>query len=274
MIVSVGISTCPNDTFAFHALMTGKVRVPGMQFDFSLADVEELNRAVLAGAFDVAKTSFACALRVAERVTVLRSGSALGHGVGPVLLARPNYDRDAPRIVGPGPHTTATLLYQLFHGPTPEMEHRVFSDIMPALERAEADLGLCIHEGRFTYEAHGLKLIEDLGETWERDTGTPLPLGGIVANNRLAPADLATIDAAIRDSIEYAYEHRDEVRETQRRFAQELDDDVIDQHVTLYVNERTIDLGDVGYQALEALTERARKQELVPSTTTLAIRPR
>ncbi len=270
--IHLGISTCPNDTFAFHAILERKIDLRDLDFHVELQDVEQLNERLLAGEFDVCKASFHAALLLTDEMGVLPSGSALGYGVGPLLLAaRPeSRKRDAgqskrARVLCPGPHTTATLLYQLFHPSEGRIEHTVFSEIMPALQRGAADFGVCIHEGRFTYEQHGLALVEDLGTVWEESTGTPLPLGGILARWRLGSDVLDRVQAVVRDSIRYGIEHRQETLATMRRYAQELDDDVIFAHVDLYVNDWTLDLGAQGRAALAQLNELAQRAGLLPA---------
>ena len=272
--IHLGISTCPNDTFAFHGILERKVDLRGLDFRVDLLDVEELNRRLFAGDFDVAKASFHAALRLRGALGVLPVGSALGFGVGPLLLAaRPDtHPRDPipqprggarpARVVCPGAHTTATLLYELFHTDEGAVEQVVFSDIMPALEAGAADFGVCIHEGRFTWRAHGLALVEDLGAVWEKATAAPLPLGGILARHALGPDTIRTVTAVIRDSLAHARRHREETVPTMRRFAQELSDEVMFQHVDLYVNDWTTDLGDTGRAALETLDGQARRAGL------------
>lgn len=258
--VRLAISTCPNDTFAFHGLLTGAVDPRGLDFEIELLDIECLNERVLAGDFDVCKASFHAALAAADGIVVLPSGSALGFGVGPLLLAaRPG---DVPRHAGqltlcPGRHTTASLLFSLFHPSSTRVEQVVFSDIMPRLRSRDADFGVCIHEGRFTWEGQGLSLVEDLGTRWENETRSPLPLGGIVASRRLPPATVAAVQAAIRDSLLLGLADRDAALPTMRRHAQEQDDAVLMRHVDLYVNDWTVDLGDVGRRALGELAGRA-----------------
>lgn len=260
--IHFGISTCPNDTFAFHGLLAGKVATPGLDLRIELMDVQELNERLAAGRFDAAKASFHAALRLAGEVGVLPVGSALGFGVGPLLLAAPEGRGPAartggsPRVLCPGEWTTATLLYRMFHGDG-AIEQTVFDRIMPALKAGDADLGVCIHEGRFTWEREGLRCVEDLGSRWERETGAPLPLGGLLARRGLGPEVHAALTAAIRASLDHAWAHREETLVTMRRYAQELDDAVIWQHVELYVNEWTRDLGDAGARALAALREQA-----------------
>jgi 1,4-dihydroxy-6-naphthoate synthase len=269
----LGISTCPNDTFTFHGLLTDRVDRRGLELTIELADVEELNRRVLAGDMDVAKVSFHAALLRADEVAVLPTGSALGFGVGPVLLAAPpgaaRPSGRPLRVLAPGEHTTAALLYRLFHDEA--LEHVVFSDIMPALTSGAADLGVCIHEGRFTYQEHGLELVEDLGETWERATSAPLPLGGIVGRKRLGEEVLQRVQAVIRDSLDYGLAHRRETLESMRAHAQEASDDVLFAHVDLYVNEWTRDLGAEGRRALAALSEQAAAARIVPHGRSLTV---
>ncbi len=259
-MIRLGISTCPNDTFAFHGILTESVDLRGLEFETELIDIQQLNERLFRGEFDVAKTSFHAALALSESTVVLPSGSALGYGVGPLLLAA---EADAEPInadqctLCPGEHTTATLLFKLFYPKTTEIEHVVFSDIMPRLQNRQADFGVCIHEGRFTWEQQGLSLVEDLGVRWERETKRPLPLGGIIAQRRLPLETIATVQAVIRDSLEFALADPTRAIPTMRNYAQEFADDVLMQHVDLYVNEWTIDLGDVGRRSLEVLSARA-----------------
>jgi 1,4-dihydroxy-6-naphthoate synthase len=311
--IHLGLSTCPNDTFTFHGLIEKKVDWRGLSFEVELLDVQQLNQRLFSGQFDVAKASFHAALLMTEELGVLPSGSALGFGVGPLLLAaRAGMDPDAypdamPRIetsvdetpldetpvdeiqadetrqdaaarqrtyrvLCPGEHTTATLLYHLFHGGAGHVEQVVFSEIMPALQRGEADFGVCIHEGRFTWEQEGLALVEDLGTRWEQATATPLPLGGILARRRLGQDTLRRVAGVIRDSLEYGLTHRPETVTTMKRHAQDLSEDVMFAHVDLYVNDWTVDLGSVGQNALERLSsEAARAGILAPGLKPLEI---
>lgn len=258
--LKVGISTCPNDTFAFHALLTGAVRCAGVDLEFVLADVEELNAALASGELSVSKGSFALAIERSAELCALNSGAALGFGVGPVLLASAHA---APlgadsRVLAPGAWTTANLLYRLLHSGAPQPEQCVFSQIMPALANGTADFGVCIHEGRFTYAEHGLRLVEDLGATWEARTRSPLPLGGILARRELGDELLGELSNAIGRSIDWAREHPDAVLPTMRAHAQEQRDDVLWKHVELYVNDWTRDLGARGRAAIAALESEAR----------------
>ncbi|MEM7516155.1 MAG: 1,4-dihydroxy-6-naphthoate synthase [Planctomycetota bacterium] len=260
--LSVGISTCPNDTFAFHALIAGETDPGPFRWNFEFLDVQELNERLFRGDFDIAKASFHAALQLTAETTVLESGSALGFGVGPLLLSRSS-EHQSPaagaRVLCPGEHTTATLLYRLFHPSAPEPEQVVFSDIMPALEAGSADYGVCIHEGRFTYKESGLHFVEDLGKTWEEHFGTGLPLGGLLARRELGPDLLARAQEAIAASIRFGLEHREATLPTMQRHAQELGAEVCFQHVDLYVNARTQALGAEGREALDRLFQAGRE---------------
>jgi len=258
--IRLGISTCPNDTFAFHGLLTRAVDWRGLEFEVELLDIEHLNERLLADGFDVGKTSFHAALHMADDHVVLPSGSALGFGVGPLLLSASSDSR--PKHAGqltlcPGRHTTAALLFALFHPHTTRVEHAIFSEIMPRLEAHAADFGVCIHEGRFTWQQRGLGRVEDLGARWEKETGCPLPLGGIVASSRLPRETIQTVQQVIHDSLRFALSDRQAALPTMRRYAQEFDDHVLMQHVDLYVNEWTLDLGVEGARALDELSKRA-----------------
>lgn len=268
--IRLGISTCPNDTFAFHALMHGLVDWRGLNFQVELLDIQQLNNRLMAGDFDVAKGSFHAGLWLSEKMWVLPSGSALGFGVGPLLLASEPGDVpcDASQLtLCPGEHTTASLLFSLFYPATTRIKQIVFSEIMPSLQRLDANFGVCIHEGRFTWQQQGLHLVEDLGTRWEQETQAPLPLGGILAAKSLGSEVLSRAQHTIRDSLQYALDHRQATLPTLRQHAQEFDDTVLMQHVDLYVNDWTVDLGRVGAAALRQLSERAKAVGLINRDT-------
>jgi len=257
--VRLAISTCPNDTFAFHGLLTRAVDWRGLDFRIELLDIAALNAGLARGDFDVCKASFAAALAVAGDIVVLPTGSALGFGVGPLLLAaEPGSVPSDPRqlTLCPGGSTTAALLFGMFHPRTTRVEHVVFSEIMPRLRDRTADFGVCIHEGRFTWQARALHLVEDLGARWEEETACPLPLGGIVASRRLPVPVIAAVQRVIRDSLELALADPAAALPTMRAHAREFDDRVLMQHVDLYVNEWTIDLGATGRRALDEFSGR------------------
>ena len=261
--IRLGISTCPNDTFAFHGLLTKAVDWHGLEFEIDLLDIEQLNERLLGDGsddFDVGKVSFHAALGATERIVVLPSGSALGFGVGPLLLAATpeSTPRDTSQLtLCPGRHTTAALLFALFHPGSTRVEQAVFSEIMPRLQAGSADFGVCIHEGRFTWQQQGLTLVEDLGLRWEAETGLPLPLGGIVASQSLPADTIARVQRVIADSLRFALANPAAPLPTMRDHAQDLDDSVLMQHVDLYVNDQTLDLGPLGQRALDELSVRA-----------------
>ena len=264
--IRLGISTCPNDTFAFHALIHRLVDWQGLQFQVELLDIQQLNDRLFTDQWDVAKASFHAALLLADQTVVLPSGSALGFGVGPLLLAsRPGMipANENQLTLCPGKHTTAALLFALFHPSTARVEHCLFSEIMPRLKHGTADFGVCIHEGRFTWQDEGLSLVEDLGTRWEDATGSPLPLGGILASRRLPDDVIDRVQAVVRSSLDYGREHPEEALVTMRQHAQEFDDEVLMQHVDLYVNRWTRDLGETGRSALESLSTMAKSIGLV-----------
>lgn len=261
--IRLGISTCPNDTFAFHGLLNRCVDWLGLDFQVELLDIQQLNTRLRSSSFDVAKASFYAALQLANRYVVLPSGSALGFGVGPLLLAshgnsRPSREQASTLTLCPGENTTAHMLFQLFYRGCGQVQQVEFSEIMPRLIDGSADFGVCIHEGRFTWQQQGLHLVEDLGTHWEVETSSPLPLGGIIASRELSPEILHRVQSVIQSSLLYGRRHREETLTTMRHWAQELDDNVIWQHVDLYVNDWTIDLGEVGAAALRELSTRAR----------------
>jgi 1,4-dihydroxy-6-naphthoate synthase len=254
MRLTLGFSPCPNDTFIFHALVEGLVRVPGVEFDVRMEDVETLNQLALRGELDVTKVSYGAVPHLLDRYQLLRSGGALGRGCGPLLVAREERSIDSLRRVAiPGQLTTAYLLLRLFAPDLPAAEERVYSEIMPAVERGEVDAGLIIHESRFTYRDHGLVKLADLGEWWEGETGLPIPLGGILARRSLGPEQISAIDGAIRRSVEHAFAHPADSESYIRAHAQEMEPAVMRQHIDLYVNEFSIDLGEAGDEAVKRL---------------------
>lgn len=253
--LTLGLSTCPNDTFLFAPLLEDRVDRRGLELDFVLADVQELNEALRAGELAVSKASFATALELVDSHGVLPVGSALGFGVGPVLLGPPGAGPPGPgsRVLCPGAGTTATLLMRCLHPQVTDLVQVRFDRIMPALAAGEADLGVCIHEGRFSYRDAGLELVEDLGASWEAATGAPVPLGGLLARLDLGEDLQRRLAAVLADSLAAARADPPATLATMRAHAQELDDRSLWQHVELYVNEHTADLGQAGRTALEAL---------------------
>ena len=259
--LDVAISPCPNDTFAFAALLERALPTGDLRLEFTLADIETLNRRVAAGQGDVSKASFAALLDLDPAPWVLPVGAALGRGVGPVVLAGPHWREGArpERILAPGPGTTAALLFAVLHPDLPDLEHCLFSEIGPALARGEADWGVCIHEARFTYQAAGLALVEDLGLAFERDACAPLPLGGLVARRDLPRSSLLAFVELARASIDWARAHPGRALEVMRRHAAEQADRVLWQHVELYVTGETRALGPEGRRALASFAAWAAR---------------
>lgn len=229
-----------------HGLVDAPVRVEPV-----LLDIEELNRRAHTGELDLTKLSFGAFAGTGERYRLLRSGAALGHGVGPLVVAREQRPLDSGRIAIPGRETTAFLLFRLAYPGHGEVVELRYDRILGAVEAGEVDAGLIIHESRFTYEEHGLVRIADLGEWWEAETGLPVPLAGICARADVEGRD--EIEAAIRASVEHAFAHPEASRDYVRAHSQELSDEVCDRHIALYVNEFSVDLGDEGLAAVERL---------------------
>jgi 1,4-dihydroxy-6-naphthoate synthase len=258
--LTLGFSPCPNDTFLFHAMTHGLVRDPDLRFDVVFGDVEELNQAALSGELDLTKLSYAALGPVLSEYALLRAGSALGRGVGPLLVARDpeamSRLEQAPsnmRIAIPGEHTTAHFLLRWAFPQLMDRTPLLFSDIEDAVLDGRFDAGLLIHENRFTYAERGLHLLADLGERWEAGTGLPIPLGGIAARRSLGSETIHKVDALLRRSVEYAFAHPEASRDFVHKHAQEMDPDVQRKHIGLYVNDYTIDLGQDGEKAVREL---------------------
>lgn len=232
----------------------------GLELDVSLLDVQELNALAAAEALDFSKVSCFAAAKLEDRYEICSSGAAVGFGVGPLLLRRPGapqLDRRA-RVLCPGALTTAGLLYRHFFPEAAEASNLVFSEIMPALQRGDADYGVVIHEGRFTFAQEGLELEADLGALWEREFRAPLPLGCIVAARKMPAEDRKIFADCVKRSVEFALANREETLATMRRYAQELQDPVIWAHVELYVNAWSVDLGEEGRRAIAAFSALVR----------------
>jgi 1,4-dihydroxy-6-naphthoate synthase len=256
--LSFGFSPCPNDTFAFHAVVHGLIGSE-LRVRPSLRDIEELNRAARSGELELTKISVGALAALGDGYRPLRAGAALGHGVGPLVVAREAAslaEAAAGRIAVPGLDTTAFLLLQLAAPTLVEVVERRYDAILDAVASGEVDAGLIIHESRFTYQDHGLLRIADLGEWWEGETGLPVPLAVIGARADLDPELVELAESSLRASVEHAFAHPEASREYVRAHSQELSDDVCDQHIALYVNEFSIDLGDDGMRAVQALAAR------------------
>lgn len=268
--LTLGFSPCPNDTFIFYALVHGIIPAGELTFRERLEDVETLNRLVLDRTLDVSKISFHLLGHVRDDYALLRSGGALGRGCGPLVVARQRYDlRElrGKRIAIPGQYTTASLLLRLFDPALDTLVIMPFHEIMRAVAREEVDAGVIIHESRFTYGEHGLVALLDLGEWWERETGQPIPLGGIVARRDLGTETLLIVEHALRESVRYAQAHPEEARRYIRTHAREMSDQVCDAHIGLYVNHHSVALGADGETAVTTLLERAGAAGIIPPSS-------
>ena len=262
--MQLGYSPCPNDCFIFYALAHGRV-APELEFKVRLADVETLNQLAREGTLPISKISYHAFFQLTETYIMLRSGGALGFGVGPLIVSKkPLETLSGRRVAIPGGLTTANLLLKLSQPDDVALLTLRYDRIMPAVAAGEVDAGLIIHESRFTYPAYGLVKHLDLGAWWEGETGLPLPLGGIMAKRSLGDAKLKELEAAVRESLRYAYAHRAEAQPYIAAHAQEMDEGVMQQHIDLYVNELSFDVGDTGQRAVAELYRRARARGLVP----------
>jgi 1,4-dihydroxy-6-naphthoate synthase len=265
--LSLGFSPCPNDTFIFHALVHGLVPCEGLSFSERLEDVETLNGLALSGLLDVSKISYHLLGHILSDYVLLRSGGALGRGCGPLLVAREPLDpaRLAGRKIAlPGRYTTAALLMRLFDPSLTEFVYLPFHEIMPAVADGSVAAGVIIHESRFTYGSHGLVKLLDLGEWWERETGHPIPLGGIAAKRSLGVGTLLALEHALTRSVDRAFAEPAGARPYIRAHSQEMSDEVCDAHIGLYVNGFSRELGPEGEAAVSYLLQRAASAGIVP----------
>ncbi|SHN35252.1 menaquinone biosynthesis family protein [Mucilaginibacter sp. OK098] len=279
MKLTLGFSPCPNDTFIFDAMIHHKIDTEGLDFEVFYDDVETLNQKAMRGELDITKLSYHAFAYVADKYVLMDAGSALGFGVGPLLISdieisisdlqsgiiRNGKSEIRNPLIGiPGKYTTANfLLGTAFPNATNKVE-LVFSDIENAVLEGRVDIGLIIHENRFTYQDKGLKKIIDLGDYWEKETGCAIPLGGIVANRRL-PLDVQhKINRVIRRSVEFAFENPKSGLEFIRSHAQEMSEEVMYKHIDLYVNKYSVDLGAEGKKAIRLLFDKALKSQIIP----------
>lgn len=272
MKLTLGYSPCPNDTFIFGALATGKVKTSGIEWEILLADVETLNEWALEGKLSASKISYHAYIYAQKQYILSRSGSALGRGCGPLLITTPQHqaslDMGKAVVAMPGKLTTAHLLSRLKYPGMQHVEQMVFSNIEQAVSDGTAEAGVIIHENRFTYQDRGLVSLQDLGAFWEEETGMPIPLGGIGIRRDLSLPIQRQIQRAIRASLDYAYANPDEIMPYVSEFAQEMDLGVMRQHIDLYVNSYSLDLGDEGMQAVHILLDKAREIGLTSEITT------
>jgi 1,4-dihydroxy-6-naphthoate synthase len=266
--LSLGFSPCPNDCFIFDALIHHKIDTEGLAFDVVMADVEELNRRAFAGSIDITKLSYHAFAYLTNSYVLLNAGSALGFGVGPLLISAKEVEGSAEKISDfhiaiPGKYTTANFLLSLAFPKALHKTEMLFSDIEAAVLNGQVDAGLIIHENRFTYQERGLHKIIDLGEFWEQLAHAPIPLGGIVMK-RMFPEELQQrFDRVLRRSVEYAFANPDASRSFVKANAQEMSEEVMYKHIDLYVNSYSVDLGIEGRNAVQLLFDKATELNVV-----------
>jgi len=273
MKLTLGFSPCPNDTFIFDALIHHKIDTEGLDFDVLYDDVETLNQKAFRGELDITKLSYHAFAYIADKYVLLDAGSALGFGVGPMLICKDDPEKlnsrlktqDSELKIGiPGKYTTANFLLGLAFPQAANKVELVFSDIENAVLDGLVDVGLIIHENRFTYQDKGLKKIIDLGDYWEKQTGCAIPLGGIVANRKL-PVDVQhKINRVLRKSVEFAFANPKSGLEYIRSHAQEMSEEVMYKHIELYVNKYSVDLGEEGRKAIKLLFDTALEKGVIP----------
>jgi 1,4-dihydroxy-6-naphthoate synthase len=260
MKLTLGFSPCPNDTFIFDALVNNQIDTEGLEFDVHLEDVQTLNEWAIAGKLDLSKISYGVLPLLTDQYTLLQSGGALGRGVGPLLITNKLADNwrssiHQMKIAIPGKHTTAHLLFSLAFLEAKNKQFMVFHEIEEALLNGTVDAGVIIHENRFTYQKKGLHKLIDLGEYWEQQTQTPIPLGGIVAHKRIDRTVALQVDKLIRKSLEHAFFAQPSLSDYVKAHAQEMSPEVMQQHIDLYVNYFSLDLGADGKKAVNKLLE-------------------
>lgn len=268
MKLTLGFSPCPNDTFIFEALVNGRIDTEGLEFDYFLADVEELNRKALSSQVDITKVSCHAYSYIANNYLILDSGSALGHRNGPLLISKRDInssDLSKFRIAIPGKYTTANLLFSIAWPDANNKTEYLFSDIPDILLKDKADAGLIIHETRFTYEKLGLTKIADMGDFWEKLTGLPIPLGVIVINRKISDNIALKVNRIIRRSLEYAYKDSFASYKFVSENANDMDSTAINNHIKLFVNEFTMELGENGREAIDELFRIASSKGVIPA---------
>jgi 1,4-dihydroxy-6-naphthoate synthase len=256
--LTLGFSPCPNDTFIFDALVNKKIDTGDLEFDAVLADVETLNQWALEGKLDITKLSFPAFFRSLQHYTLLTAGSALGKGVGPLLITdapHPVTDEEVNQatVALPGLHTTANLLFSYAYPDASEKRYMIFSAIENALLNKETDLGVIIHENRFTYQQRGLYMVKDLGAYWKEQMQLPVPLGGIAINQGIKRPVAVQVNKLIQNSLEYAFNNYPAIPEYVKEHSQEMSEEVMRQHIKLYVNKYSLELGSEGKSAIESL---------------------
>ena len=269
--ITVAHSPDSDDAFMFYGLATNKVRTPGLRFTHTLCDIETLNRKALEGVYDVTAISFHAYPYIQQHYALLPSGGSVGDGYGPMIVANRAYSLSeikSKRVAVPGTMTTAYLVLKLF-APGIETEVVPFDQIIPQLLEGKHEAGLIIHEGQLTYDKSGLHRIVDLGRWWQKVTGLPLPLGGNAIRRSLGPQLRVQVASALRESIQYALDHREEALAYAMQFARDLDPMLADKFVGMYVNERTLEYGPEGREAIRRLLDMGHKAGIIPQESSV-----
>ena len=267
MKLTLGFSPCPNDTFIFDAMIHRRIDTEGIEFDYFLADVEKLNSKAMSAEVDITKISFHAYCYAADNYIILDSGSALGFGAGPLLISKRQFDTStmaSKKIAIPGKYTTANLLFSIAYPECRNKKEYLFSGIEEALINNAADVGLIIHETRFTYQKCGLIKIADMGEYWEKLTNLPVPLGAIVIKRAIPDNIALKVNRILRRSLEYAINTPEPSFDFIAGNAQEMDREVMNNHIRLYVNEFTLSLGVKGRKAIKKLFSVATEKKVIP----------
>jgi 5,8-dihydroxy-2-naphthoate synthase len=268
---TIGFSPCPNDTFIFDALVHHKIDTEGLDFNVYLGDVEDLNKKAFNNELDITKISYHAYGYLTNNYVLLNAGSALGKGCGPILVKKDCHPEPVEgnnlsslKIAIPGKYTTANFLLSIAHPEATNKVELLFSDIEDAVLNGEVDAGLIIHENRFTYQDKGLEKIIDLGEYWENTTGQLIPLGGIIIKRNIPTETIQKVNRVLRKSIKYAFENPESSLNYMKKHSQEMDKEVMMQHVELYVNKYSIDLGVEGKAAITQMFNLAQEKEIIP----------
>ncbi|MGB0864584.1 MAG: menaquinone biosynthesis family protein [Saprospiraceae bacterium] len=267
MKLKLGYSPCPNDTFIFDAMVHHKIDTEGLEFEVILGDVEELNQRAFKSNLDITKLSYHAYAYLTDEYALLHSGSALGNNCGPLLISKSAItpgEVTSKTIAIPGKYTTANFLLSIAFPKATQKEAILFSDIEKKVLNEEVDLGLIIHENRFTYHERGLKKVMDLGAFWETKTGLPIPLGGIVVNRHLPSEIQQKVNRVLRKSVEFALKNPAQTLGYVEQHAQEMSHEVMMQHINLYVNDYSVDLGERGRKAILYMFEMAQEKGIVP----------
>ncbi len=268
MHLSLGFSSCPNDTFIFDAMVHGKIVTEGLSFTVHMHDVEELNQMAFRNELDITKLSYHAFAYLTDEYQLLDAGSALGFGVGPLLVVKKDSpalqkDKSEWKVAIPGKYTTANFLFSIAYPEIKNKTELLFSEIEKGVLDGTFDAGLLIHENRFTYEQRGLAKVADLGEFWEKYANAAIPLGGIVVKRNLAGDVKQKINRVLRRSVEYAFENPKASYEYVKTHAQEMEEEVMYKHINLYVNQFSVDLGEEGKRAVKTLFNMAKEKQII-----------